>query len=535
VASGAVLNVGGNSQTFGALTGSGSVTNSAGTITLSNAASNLFSGVISGAGSVTKSGEEIMSLAGANTYSGGTLISGGTLEIGNGGSTGSLTGAITNNAALAYNRSGEVTVTNSITGTGQIIQNGTGTLVSRAALTTTNLVINDGTFSFGNPNSLGVGAVNLGAASGSAAATLLYNDNGSGNYSNAIVLGGTSGALTVAARLQDRGISNTGTLTFAGAISGINGLNIAVTNSAATNNAWVVSFTGPINNAGLLTYTNTFAGTNTARTRIIGSLGANVAGLNMANGVLVLEGTNSMTNNITVNGGLLELASSGSALFKIGANGVNNTIAGAGSALFQGTFVIDLTTAATAPGSTWTLVSVTSSSYPGFNVAGFTNSGGTWTRGTNGVTYQFVQTNGVLSVVGAPLSPYNVWTSIYGLTGTNAVGTADPDNDGFNNNTEYAFDGNPTVGSPAFARATRSGTNTVVSFVGRKVPTEATYIVLSTTNLSLGPWTTNNSVVVTNAADQSGILLTNDYERREFTAPAGLRNFFRIKAEVPAP
>jgi hypothetical protein len=255
----------------------------------------------------------------------------------------------------------------------------------------------------------------------------------------------------------------------------------------------------------------------------------------MANGVLVLEGTNSMTNNITVNGGLLELASSGSALFKIGANGVNNTIAGAGSALFQGTFVIDLTTAATAPGSTWTLVSVTSSSYPGFNVAGFTNSGGTWTRGTNGVTYQFVQTNGVLSVVGAPLSPYNVWTSIYGLTGTNAVGTADPDNDGFNNNTEYAFDGNPTVGSPAFARATRSGTNTVVSFVGRKVPTEATYIVLSTTNLSLGPWTTNNSVVVTNSADQSGILLPADYERREFTAPAGLRNFFRIKAEVPAP
>jgi len=532
VTSGAVLNVGGNSQTFGALTGSGSVTNSAGTITLNIAASNLFSGVISGAGSVTKSGEEIMSLAGANTYSGGTLISGGTLQVGDGGATGSLTGAITNNAALAYNRSGEVTVNSSITGTGQIIQNGTGTLSSRAALTTTNLVINAGTVSFGNPNSLGVGTVNLGAASGSAAATLLYNDNGSGTYSNAIVLGGASGALTVAARLQDRGISNTGTLTFAGAISGINGLNIAVTNSAATNNAWVVSFTGPINNAGLLTYTNTFAGTNTARTRIIGSLGANVAGLNMANGVLVLEGNNSMTNNITVNGGLLELASSGSSLFKIGATGVNNTIAGAGSALFQGTFVIDLTSAATANGSTWALVSLTSPSYLGsFQVAGFTNSGGTWSRGTNGVTYQFVQSTGVLSVAGsAPVSAYDSWLTNYSLTGTNAAGTSDPDGDGFINNLEFAFNGNPTNGTPALLTVSNVGGIANFSFIA--TTNDVSYQVQSLTNLATGPWT-NSPVSVTNAANQTGITppLTG-YVRKSFVTNASGKVFYRVVATI---
>jgi autotransporter-associated beta strand protein len=469
-----------------------------------------------------------MSLAGANTYSGGTLISAGTLQVGNGGATGSLTGAITNNAALAYNRSGEVDVNSSITGTGQIIQNGTGTLVSRAALTTTNLVINDGTFSFGNPNSLGRGTVNLGAASGSAAATLLYNDNGSGNYSNAIVLGGTSGALTVAARLQDRGISNTGTLTFAGAISGINGLNIAVTNSAATNNAWVVSFTGPINNAGLLTYTNTFAGTNTARTRI-GSLGANVAGLNMANGVLVLEGTNSMTNNITVNGGLLELASSGSALFKIGANGVNNTIAGAGSALFQGTFVIDLTSADTVPGSAWTLVSVSSSSYPGFNVAGFTNSGGTWTRGTNGVTYQFVQSTGVLSVAGGtPVSPYDSWLDNYSLSGIDAEGTADPDNDGFNNNLEFAFGTIPTAGSPALLQTATSGGQFVISWLQR-IDSSSNYIVEESTDLVAGSWVISSATV----QDGSGATPPAGYEWKKISVTPTGKKFYRVQATIP--
>ena len=531
VAGGAVLNVDGNSQTFGILTGNGTVTNSAGTLTFDISESNHFDGVISGAGSVTKIGLGTMSLGGASTHSGGTLISAGALQINSGGS---LTGAITNNAALAYNRSDSVNVNSSITGTGQIIQNGTGTLSSRAALTTTNFVINAGTVSFANPNSLGVGTVNLGATSGSAAATLFFRDNGGITYTNAIVLGGTSGALTLAAELQGRG--DTGTLTFGGAISGTNALNIAVTNNTATNNAWVVRFTGPINNGGLITYNNTFAGTNPARTRIIGSLGANVAGLNMANGVLVLEGTNSMTNNITVDDGLLELASSGSVLFKIGENGVNNTIAGVGSALFQGTFVIDLTSAATAPGSEWTLVSVTSSSYPGFNVAGFTNSGGTWTREDNGVTYQFVQSTGVLSVAGGtPVSAYDSWLTNYSLSGTDAVGTADPDNDGFNNNMEFAFDGDPTVGSPALISVASSAAGPVFSFLASKDTGAVSYIVQSTSDLSTVPWADNNEVTasISVSLNQANVPLASSYERREFkVTPVGSKSFYRVKATI---
>ena len=44
-------------------------------------------------------------LTGTNTYSGGTTIDAGTLQLGNGGTTGSIVGNVTNNATLALNRS----------------------------------------------------------------------------------------------------------------------------------------------------------------------------------------------------------------------------------------------------------------------------------------------------------------------------------------------------------------------------------------------------------------------------------------------
>jgi len=287
----------------------GNITNNA-TFSINRTDSSTLTNTVSGTGALRKSGTGTAVLTAANTYSGGTLISGGTLQVGNGGTTGSLTNAITNNAALAYNRSDSVDLNSSITGTGQIIQNGTGTLSSRAALTTTNLVINAGTFSFGNPNSLGVGTVNLGATGGSAAATMLFSDNGAGTYNNAIVLGGTSGALTLAANLQSR--PSTGTLTFAGAISGTNGLNIAVTNDTATN-AWEVVLSGAVNNAGALDYTNTFAGTNVAQTSITGELGSAVTGLTVRSGKLTLAGTNSTyTAGAFIAAGTLEIGNGGS-------------------------------------------------------------------------------------------------------------------------------------------------------------------------------------------------------------------------------
>src|SRR5258705_9506946 len=68
-------------------------------------------------------------LTGTNTYSGGTTISAGTLQVGNGGTTGSITGDVTDNGVLAFDRSDSVTFAGAISGTGSVTQIGTGTTI----------------------------------------------------------------------------------------------------------------------------------------------------------------------------------------------------------------------------------------------------------------------------------------------------------------------------------------------------------------------------------------------------------------------
>jgi fibronectin-binding autotransporter adhesin len=136
LAAGATLDLYGGSQMLGSLAGGGTVANTnLGTTpkltTGGDNASQTFSGILSdGSGtlSVVKTGTGIWTLGGNNPYSGGTLISGGTLQIGNGGATGSLgSGSITNNASLSFNRSDTaLTINVPIVGSGAVTQNGSG-------------------------------------------------------------------------------------------------------------------------------------------------------------------------------------------------------------------------------------------------------------------------------------------------------------------------------------------------------------------------------------------------------------------------
>lgn len=87
-------------------------------------------GIISGSGSVTNDGTGTVVLAANNTYTGGTTVNAGTLQIGNGGATGALDGnnVITNNSTLIFNSTGTVTLNGTVNGTGQLIKRGAGLL-----------------------------------------------------------------------------------------------------------------------------------------------------------------------------------------------------------------------------------------------------------------------------------------------------------------------------------------------------------------------------------------------------------------------
>jgi len=69
-------------------------------------------------------------LSGDNTYTGTTTITDGTLQIGNGGTTGSLAStSIVNSGVLNINRSDELTYSGIISSTGAVVKKGTGTLI----------------------------------------------------------------------------------------------------------------------------------------------------------------------------------------------------------------------------------------------------------------------------------------------------------------------------------------------------------------------------------------------------------------------
>jgi len=80
--------------------------------------------------SLTKLGPNTLTLTAANTYTGRTTISGGTLQLGDGtaGHDGSVAGNIVNNAALVYNLSGNQVYSGQISGNGSLTKTGNGTL-----------------------------------------------------------------------------------------------------------------------------------------------------------------------------------------------------------------------------------------------------------------------------------------------------------------------------------------------------------------------------------------------------------------------
>ena len=105
---------------------------------------------------LTVGGNGTLFLTGTSNYTGGTTITSGALQLGLGGSTGSVIGNIVDNASLVFNRADAPFYSGTISGTGNVTLAGTGTLTLNGANTYSGVttVTSGGTLSVG-PGSLG--------------------------------------------------------------------------------------------------------------------------------------------------------------------------------------------------------------------------------------------------------------------------------------------------------------------------------------------------------------------------------------------
>jgi autotransporter-associated beta strand protein len=104
-AASAILDLNDLNQTIGSLAGGGAtggnVTLGSGTLTVGDATSTTYAGVISETGSIVKEGAGTLILSGANSYTGATTINTGTLQADHANALGTGAGGVTNNATLA--------------------------------------------------------------------------------------------------------------------------------------------------------------------------------------------------------------------------------------------------------------------------------------------------------------------------------------------------------------------------------------------------------------------------------------------------
>ena len=117
---------------IGDLAGSGSVNLGGKSLTLGSANDTLFAGSIAGSGgALIKQGSGTLVLTGANSYSGGTRIDAGTLQVGDGGTLG--TGAVVDNGTLVFDRSDAPDFAGAISGSGALVKQGGGVLTLAGA------------------------------------------------------------------------------------------------------------------------------------------------------------------------------------------------------------------------------------------------------------------------------------------------------------------------------------------------------------------------------------------------------------------
>ena len=335
-----------------------------------NATSGTIGSSLTGASALTMTGLGMLDLNGTNTYSGTTMISGGTLELGSGGAGGTLgPGNIVDSAALAFNRSDSaLTISQALSGAGAVTQLGTGmTTLSGSNITYTGATnVSSGTLTLQNTTAFG-SAIAVGANG-----TLNLVNTATGFAARATIAGNAiTGSGVISVNNSGTGIGggwvrvNTATaMNFNGTIniySGVFGTDSAggaavITGSATvnvfsggvfTNHSSASVTIGALNGVGNVTPAQTGNGTYNL------TLGAGNATGSFSG---ILHGNNSVTTDGTIEAGYLSLTKigtgtqvlSGSNTYSAGTTVSGGTLVAANNAaLGAGSVTLSPTAAAT--------------------------------------------------------------------------------------------------------------------------------------------------------------------------------------------